>query len=428
MTVLCGGPSQAKKGIDRYVYMTSSTAGALLNNIPTKWAVPLAAFLGSATYDMTQFCTTDPPAMPTITALDAVNILTSISNPLTGLASLQKITDLVKIYLWYQACECASVATPAAPSPPSQPTDWPAFDPGYLPQPTAAKCSTIAASRHFGPFPVTQGGSFDIFIPGTGDRGAPASNAPNNLSLPLPVGASTAVITSTHTSVTGDTLSNFGFPFVAYNAAGSAVASSTNNALGDDGRTRSAGIPLTKTTTVVIPSTATQWRFVAQWSANSNTGNGDMTVSIDFYCGGANPGVPVGPCCPPDTTLAAQVLEILDAVTLIQRQIAPFAYVNGPIHSGLSGNGQIAIAKALLGLRVQLTTIPSRSGRVVGDPDHVFDVGEVSLGDADGWFYTRRIDRETLVWTPKDAQLATLIGYSIPADTVARVTELVREP
>jgi hypothetical protein len=122
------------------------------------------------------------------------------------------------------------------------------------------------------------------------------------------------------------------------------------------------------------------------------------------------------------------VKEILDMVTLVQRQIAPFAYIPGPVHSGVSGNGSIAISKALVGLRVEVTTAPSRHGVEVGFPDHVFGLGEVSLGDADGWFYTRTLDRLSLVWTPKDAQLATLIGYAIPADTTVRITELVREP
>jgi hypothetical protein len=427
VTALCGGaPSASKPGVDRYINMTAFAAGALLNNIPTKWAVPLAAALGARTYDMTQFCTTDPPALPNITAADAVNILSHLSTPLEALSSIEKLADLVEVYLWHQLCNCVGVATPDAPLAPAQPTDWPAFDPGYLPQPVASRCATRAKTTQYGPYPVNRGGNWDIFVTDNTNQLAPALNTNTN-ALPLPTSCTSITVTQTHYSVTGDTLLTGDTQLIVYNSTGSAVGSIGGATFSDDARTRPAGQAVTKTGTLQVPSTAVSYRAVPHWSSNTDTGYGVMTWSVDFFCGGQTLSTPIASCCPPDPGLAQQINQVLDLVTLIQRQIVPFAVIDGTVHDNVSGNGTFAISSALIGLKIEVTTAPSRHGVLVGSPDHVYDVGEVSLGDADGWFYTRRADRLAIVWTPKDAQLATLIGYTIPADTVVRITELKRE-
>jgi len=48
-------------------------------------------------------------------------------------------------------------------------------------------------------------------------------------------------------------------------------------------------------------------------------------------------------------------------VTLIQRQAAPFGYVPGAIHAGLTGTGVIAI-QGLIGCKVDITTLPTQLG------------------------------------------------------------------
>ena len=95
-------------------------------------------------------------------------------------------------------------------------------------------------------------------------------------------------------------------------------------------------------------------------------------------------------------------------------------------YSGLSGNGQFAIS-GLLGVSVALTTVPGRIGLVAGDPDTIFDAGWVTLGTADGWGPRQFITSNPFILRPIAGDM-TLLGYSIPADVVATITELTREP
>ena len=113
-------------------------------------------------------------------------------------------------------------------------------------------------------------------------------------------------------------------------------------------------------------------------------------------------------------------------MNLIQRQLAPFAYVHGTVHTGISGNGQLAVS-GLLGVAVDVTTLPARAGRTSGDPDQLYDVGWINVGTADGFGPRQFISSNPFILRPVPGDM-TLIGYSIPADVVVTITELVREP
>jgi len=58
----------------------SRRAGAMLNNIPTPWAVAFAAYVGLITYDLASFCTTDPPSDPGLTGRDFTDLV-NVTNP-----------------------------------------------------------------------------------------------------------------------------------------------------------------------------------------------------------------------------------------------------------------------------------------------------------------------------------------------------------
>ena len=114
-------------------------------------------------------------------------------------------------------------------------------------------------------------------------------------------------------------------------------------------------------------------------------------------------------------------------VTLIQRQAAPFGYVYGANHTALSGQGSISVAD-LIGVSVDVTTIPVGTSVEGGTPNQYFDLGYVTLGTTDGYSTSRRIDHDGTLFLPAAAGVFTTIGYTLGAGVVADIRELVREP
>jgi hypothetical protein len=147
---------------------------------------------------------------------------------------------------------------------------------------------------------------------------------------------------------------------------------------------------------------------------------------VTFYCGGATPTSTSSPCCPPDPIATGYLQQILQAVTLIQRQAVPFAYISATAHPGLTGNGTIAV-NGILGIRVDVTTLPARAGSEAGDPVAFWDIGWINLGTADGFSPRQFIASNPMLIQPILGDV-TVIAYSIPADTTITITELVREP
>jgi hypothetical protein len=162
-----------------------------------------------------------------------------------------------------------------------------------------------------------------------------------------------------------------------------------------------------------------------------NPAGSGVTSTIDaefsFYCNGDVPGGTTGACCPPDPVAQQMLDEIIRDVTLLQRQLAPFAYITGAAHAGLVGQGSFAVP-ADLGMRIDLTTVPPSLGQEVGTPNFVFDAGWVSILSPDGFIEERRVSAVNGVWFPKAMSAATIIGYSFAPGVVATVTELLREP
>jgi hypothetical protein len=160
--------------------------------------------------------------------------------------------------------------------------------------------------------------------------------------------------------------------------------------------------------------------------ATTFTGTDDITCTVDYYCNGAGPGGSAA-CCPPDPTIVAMLTALQQAVTLIQRQAAPFAYVYGTNHTALTGNGSFAVS-SLIGVSVDITTIPAWKGSVSGSPVEYFELGFVTLGTADGYETSRRLDHDGTLMIPPQAGVFTTVGYTLPPGVVVSIRELVREP
>lgn len=397
MTAICGGgTSSQRSGFGATVALTVPAIAALLNNIPTVWAVPFAAYLGLVNYELNDFCSTDPPAVPTITAADVAALLTFL-DPIGHTQAVAKFEQLVGAYAWYSLCKCDSVATPAPPAPPAAPVGLPSINPPAVgpSYPTGQACQRYS-------FNVDQG--TNIFPP----------------AVKFPLADATFFDLHFSASIAHTTANQWGFNVFFYNSAGTQLGGSLNVGIATTGDfTHTSGAP---------PAGAVSYAFNAG-PTSVPTPNFTGRVDVDVYCNGAQPGGGGGAIlqpCPPDPIVTGLLSQILELVALIQRQKVPFAYVPGARHNGLTGNGQFAV-QGIIGASVIITTLPPYLGNLAGDPPELFDVGFVTLGTVDGWHRSVRIDHSPTLVLPVEGS-ETLLGYSLAPGVVVDVLELRREP
>jgi hypothetical protein len=406
VTSICagGGPSQQKPGYGAIVQVGTFALGALANNWPVLWAVAYAGLLGGVNWDLTTMCATDPPADPGFTAADAAAMLTFQDDPLAAGAAATKLYQLLQRFGWYQFCECTSGTQPTPPAPPAAPVGLPTANPG-LTQPTPV-CGAL------GPVTLTLGPGSPVSL--WGDN----SGYPVVVGALIPAGSSNVNIRATVATLTGaddTTLVRFSWNDATDTRIG-------NNLSFDDAMAANS----TEQQTFTVPPNAVGMVLYANKQTMA-AGTQRLTVEADFFCGSAG-GTQSSPgTCTPDAATMGMLQQILDLVTLIQRQEVPFSYIASTAHPGLSGNAQFAV-QGLIGLAIAITTLPARAGIQLGNPDTLWDVGWIDVGTADGWFSRVFLKTNPQVVFPADMGAVTLVGYSIPPDTAVTVTELVREP
>jgi hypothetical protein len=392
MTALCaGGTSGPKAGYASVVDFSVGLIGNVLAARGLRWLIPAVPLAGVPAQTLSSFCGTDPPAVPTFTTDETTAILT-LSFGADFDSGISKLRDLILYSLWYEVCECTSGTLTAYPTI-TPPTDTPIFQP---PGPIAVTPCTGAAI--IGPYPIPAGGgpTFVGFVHGSygfnvtiGILTVDIQASTGNFNITVQVRQQTV-----DASVTGHTYSF----------------------------TLGVG---TSVRTVTYDPLYPQWAIYLVGAAG--TGQRLVDVKADLYCDGQVPGGAQSPCCPPDDTTQAYLDLILQSVTLIQRQSVPFAYVYGADHAGLSDDGSFSVS-GLMGISVDVTTLPDSYGRADGTPEQLFDLGYVSMGTADGWLPLRRIDHDGTLWIPTGAGALTIVGYSLSPGVVVSIRELVREP
>lgn len=157
------------------------------------------------------------------------------------------------------------------------------------------------------------------------------------------------------------------------------------------------------------------------------SGNYEFSLEFQYFCAGTGPSTPSVPCCPPDPLLVFKLNQILGYVTLLQRQVAPFAYVPGSSHLGLTGNGTLAV-QGLLGVKVTPTSLPPGVGVEAGDPDTLWLDSWITWGNADGWIEREWLRSAPYISLPNLAGQFTKLGYTIRPGMAVDIVELVREP
>jgi hypothetical protein len=392
MTGPCSGAGvgQLRSGVADLQYVGPAAIGGALAGLSGWQGAAVGAAIGSLTYDLTTFCPNGPPAMPTFTVEDIINLLSPVAFPTTE-PSRQKFRDFVGNLFWPVFCECSS-GTPTL----GTPSVYPSGGPGTG---AAAPTATQLQPCHdqVSTFTIDNGGPFEYAAwlwHGT----------PSDLtSLRVIINQGTTG-NGTHTPVTWRVITT----------TNSGITVKTDVTL-----------PLLFSQQVDVPvvSGATEIRVQG---THSGADSAATTLQIQGFCTSS----PIGPsagCCPPDPINQAILAQILDMVTLVQRQAAPFAYVYGANHTALSGHGSIA-ASGLIGVSVDVTTLPGSYGSRDGSPVELFDLGFVTLGTADGYETSRRIDHDGTLILPPQAGAFTAIGYSLSPGVVVAIRELIREP
>lgn len=151
------------------------------------------------------------------------------------------------------------------------------------------------------------------------------------------------------------------------------------------------------------------------------------------------PTSPSYPCsntdlCAAIVALAAQLgamqrsqLQINELVTLLQRYGLPFAYNRGVTHLNLPATGSFAVSR-LVGMEVDITTVPTPLRTLEGQPEYIWDLGWMSVMDGNGFIEEKRITRGRQIWMPKLMQEALTFGWFFKDGVSGTFTELEAEP
>jgi hypothetical protein len=398
VTLVCGGgTSSARSGFGAWLYMAPAALGGFLNNIPTAWAVGLAGYIGLVSYELSTFCPNDPPELPTITAADVAALFTFL-DPIGHTQAVNKFRDYVGHFLWPIVCQCDN-GTVVSPGPPqAAPPGMPSIDPPAVIGPGIPSAPCVDWS-----FAATGLGTSAIVL---------VSRAP------IPSGVVNQRWRVSHTdAVVSPVHSTMVFEVKYWNGSGTALTSQFHSP--------NTPAALTNWFTTALPAGAAEYQL--EWHA-PNANNCSVTWDYQLLCPGDNPGSPITPCCPPDQLLSGMVGQILELVTLIQRQAVPFAYVPGTLHNGLSGAGQLSVT-GLIGAKVTITaTTPGAVGVQTGDPEFLWQAGWINWGSADGWSPREFLSATSTVSLPASAGAYTLLGYSLPPGVTVSILELRREP
>jgi len=127
------------------------------------------------------------------------------------------------------------------------------------------------------------------------------------------------------------------------------------------------------------------------------------------------------PIAPPGDT------SISNLLTIVQRQLVPFAYIHSTVHAGLSGAGSFTVAD-LVGVMVVVTAYPAGNRTIAGEPTYIYDLGWLSIETIDGFIDEHRLTSTAQVWLPRSMSTATKVGYSLRSGVTATLTELRPEP
>lgn len=134
----------------------------------------------------------------------------------------------------------------------------------------------------------------------------------------------------------------------------------------------------------------------------------------------------IGDLCALLNRLSTRIDWLWRDLWIVQQQIAPFEYVTGTAHSGLTGSGSFAVS-AILGYSVSLTTVPANWGRSSDNPNRYIPApGSVSLTDDLGTQGADFINNPDQTVLRAAVGVGTTLNYHFKPGVTATITELLR--
>lgn len=394
MTAFCGGgTSSPKVGTALSVAYGSGLIANLLIAAESPWLIPVIPLLTLPPLVTNVFCGTDPAAMPTFTSAEADALLKLKVGTADWNSGLPKVTDLLNNALWRSLCDCDNGTPIPPPVGPAAPSGTPTI---VLPS-----TGNIQPCNHF--IFTTTGSQGN---PGTINRGGPILTGLFPTSL---------TYFSNNFILAGG---GVGMDFIYDQLNSSNVVVSTIT------RAVAAGA----NDSIIVPAAATLNSIRLTTTSISGSGSSAPTQStVDSFCGTG--GLPLSTTtCAPDPNTIALLEAIMQMVTLIQRQSVPFAYVTGATHSALHGTGEFTLSQPIIGLKIHVSNIDGSVGEQLLDPNRLFDVGWVAVGDLDGFWCQQRVTNPDQLMFPRSAGAATKVGWATTSGAILDITELVREP
>jgi len=393
MSICSSGISQIQSGSPPSIVIDNAYIQSLLPS-PLSELYPYLTFMhGLAIGDVATFCSVDPPSpSPVPTSDQFYNMVTGYPWADVDFVNnwLQRVTQY---FLWFSLCECASVTTPT-PTNPTLPT-MPAINPtDIVSRPLIQPCDTQPTFIYH---------ASNVSSGGVGPP-SPTYSGQN------------VTLMRVFYSVNATTAPGYAFSFsVNWHIGTTTIATSGPFAVavGSSGHFDMA-----------VPAA---WdNAITVWTRGAGSGNSDLNVSAELYCDNGIPGGSAQPCCPPDPLLTGKLQAILDLVTLIQRQNAPFAYIAGPLHSGLSGDGVVDV-EGIIGLLAN-SSVPDSATLIAGTPEVRLPIGRLNLATDDGYTDRWELVTDSQLILPRFGGLFTHVGYSLAPGVTLALTELRREP
>jgi hypothetical protein len=427
VTALCGGGTSGPKpntAVD--VILTATQLASFLTSKVGLWAALVSGTLGVLTFETGIFCSSDPPAQPTITA-DEYNALLQLGPPELFQSALSKLRDLVLIAMWYELCACTSVTTPQPPANLyAPPTGVGVQD--YTTTPCANPRSRFTFYPNWQTYDDASNVTRALFpnfeftrSPGTTSQYPPTDIAP--------IPASWTGVYSVGELVSGGGPANFGYGINLLTYNDQKIPGLTRGDVSVDTvtpvrRNPSSGFD-------AFDKTVQRYFSVHQVSGSSSAPGGVVDAQFFFECSGQSA---ASITCGTDPVLQALLNQLLELcqrtredVTLLQRYALPFAYVRGPTSSGLTGTGSMALGRSV-GLLIDVLGFPAANKQMLGEPPYIFDLGWVSALTPDGLVDEIRLTREHTTWLSKLIPSAELVGWGLRDGVQIRVTELHAEP
>lgn len=359
------------------------------------WLSPLVPQIGGQTFNLTDFCASDPPDQPSTDPTYIANLF----NPLNGQAVVEQrdwLFGMVNYFVWYASCQCSSGPQPTPPSPVSQPTTVD-FSPPGTDNSAGPTCSTYT------------------YFAGIDHTAAVELRYNNSLSSLAGINPTHVIFTQERTLVSATSgwstvltygyLDSSGTEHVVYSQTVNAANLTTPGTVEFD-------IPV-GTFSLFIHNTV----GVGTWSITI----GD---SVQVWCNGTSPTGSPSSCCPTDPNLLAMIQQVLDQLAFLETLIPVRVpnYAAGTAHSGLSDGGTLSLDSTTIALKVNVDTLPSNYGEVVGTPNTYIDIGWITPSTNEGVQAGIRLSRLTQVVPLPEATSA--IDYTFPGGESVTITEL----